>query len=118
VLGISSTFNPVDYIVGLIADAGMASTWHVAVLISAVKANKVLVRKAHNADFTLEYTVMTDGELTFFRWARLRDFIEINLALRRPEVRVFIAEGYLEQTDAAVILTEKGKEALRHEPAV
>jgi hypothetical protein len=61
---------------------------------------------------------MTETELTFFRWARLRDFSEMGLALRKPEVQEFIGEGYMERTETAVILTEKGKEALRHEPAV
>jgi hypothetical protein len=61
---------------------------------------------------------MTDRELTFFRWARLRDFSEMGLALRKPEVQEFISEGYMERTETAVILTQKGKEALTHEPAV
>jgi hypothetical protein len=58
------------------------------------------------------------GELTFFRWARLRDFSVMGLALRRPEVQEFIRDGYLEQTEAEVIVSAKGKEALLREPAV
>jgi hypothetical protein len=61
---------------------------------------------------------MTDHDLNFFRWARLRDFSEMGLALRRPELKEFISEGYMEQTEVAVVLTDKGKEALKHEPAV
>jgi hypothetical protein len=63
-------------------------------------------------------TVMTESELTFFRWARLRDFFEMGLALRNPELREFIREGYMERTETAVVLTQKGKDALKHEPAV
>ena len=61
---------------------------------------------------------MVDKELTFFRWARLRDFSEMGLALRGPDIRDFIDEGYMERTDTAVILTDKGRQALTHEPAV
>ena len=61
---------------------------------------------------------MVDKELTFFRWARLRDFSEMGLALRGPDIREFIDEGYMERTDSVVILTDKGKQALTHEPAV
>ena len=61
---------------------------------------------------------MVDNELTFFRWARLRDFSEMGLALRGPDIREFIDEGYMERTDTAVILTDKGRQALTHEPAV
>ena len=61
---------------------------------------------------------MADQELTFFRWARLRDFSEMGLALRGPDIREFIDEGYMERTDSAVILTDKGRKALTHEPAV
>jgi hypothetical protein len=61
---------------------------------------------------------MADQQLTFFRWARLRDFSEIGLALRGPELKEFINEGYMERTDGTVIVTDKGKEALTHEPAV
>ena len=61
---------------------------------------------------------MAEGELSFFRWARLRDFSEMGLALRRPDIKEYINEGYLEQTDTAVVLTEKGKQALTKEPAV
>jgi hypothetical protein len=61
---------------------------------------------------------MVDKELSFFRWARLRDFSEMGLALRGPDIREFIDEGYMERTGTAVILTDKGKQALTHEPAV
>jgi hypothetical protein len=61
---------------------------------------------------------MTNGELSFFRWARLRDFADTGLALRRPEVQEFIRDGYLEQAESVVMLSSKGKEALLHEPAV
>jgi hypothetical protein len=61
---------------------------------------------------------MTDRELTFFRWARLRDFSEMGLALRGSELQVFISEGYMERTETELLLTDKGKEALMHEPAV
>ena len=61
---------------------------------------------------------MADEELTFFRWARLRDFSEMGLALRVPDIKEFISDGYLERTETAVILTDKGKQALMHEPAV
>jgi hypothetical protein len=61
---------------------------------------------------------MADTELTFFRWARLRDFSEMGLALRGPDIREFIDEGYMERTDTTVFLTDKGRKALTHEPAV
>ena len=61
---------------------------------------------------------MAEQQLTFFRWARLRDFSEMGLALRGPDIKEYISEGYLERTESAVILTEKGKEALAHEPKV
>ena len=61
---------------------------------------------------------MTEPELTFFRWARLRDFSEMGLALRGPDIREFIDEGYMERTGSVVVLTDKGKQALTHEPAV
>jgi hypothetical protein len=61
---------------------------------------------------------MADKELSFFRWARLRDFSEMGLALRGPDIKEFISEGYMERTDTAVILTDKGKDALTHEPTV
>jgi predicted methyltransferase len=61
---------------------------------------------------------VAESELSFFRWARLRDFSEMGLALSRPHINEFIKEGYLERTETAVILTEKGKEALTKEPAV
>ena len=61
---------------------------------------------------------MADQELSFFRWARLRDFSEMGLALRGPDIKEFINEGYMERTDTVVTLTDKGKQALTHEPAV
>ena len=61
---------------------------------------------------------MADKALTFFRWARLRDFSEIGLALRGHDVKEYIDDGYMERTESAVILTEKVKEALLNEPAV
>jgi hypothetical protein len=61
---------------------------------------------------------MSEPQLTFFRWARLRDFSEMGLALRGPDIKEYISEGYLERTETAVILTDKGKEALTHEPTV
>jgi hypothetical protein len=61
---------------------------------------------------------MSDTTLTFYRWARLRDFYEMGLALRGPDINEFISEGYLERTETEVRVTDKGKEALRHEPAV
>jgi hypothetical protein len=61
---------------------------------------------------------MTDKALTFFRWARLRDFSEMGLALRGLDLKEYINEGYLERSEDAVILTDKGREALLHEPAV
>jgi hypothetical protein len=57
------------------------------------------------------------GELTFFRWARLRDFSDMGLALRRSEVEEFIRDGYLERTESEVIVSAQGKEALLREPA-
>jgi hypothetical protein len=61
---------------------------------------------------------MSEQQLTFFRWARLRDFSEMGLSLRGPDIKEYISEGYLERTDTAVILTEKGKQALTQEPKV
>lgn len=60
---------------------------------------------------------MTDQPLSFYRWVRLRDFVNEGLALRRPDVQEFIHEGYLERNDQKVIPTAKGLEALKHEPA-
>jgi hypothetical protein len=57
-------------------------------------------------------------ELTFFRWARLRDFSENGLALRGPDLNEYINEGYMERTETAIVLTAKGKDALLHEPRV
>ena len=61
---------------------------------------------------------MADQELTFFRWARLRDFSQMGLALRGPDIKDYINDGYLERTETTVILTDKGKQALTHEPTV
>ena len=60
---------------------------------------------------------MTD-ELTFSRWALLRDYIEIKVSLRREMIQSFIRDGYLTRTETAVELTDKGRDALKHEPAV
>jgi hypothetical protein len=61
---------------------------------------------------------MAEQELTFFRWARLRDFSEMGFALRGPDIREYINDGYMERTESSVILTDKGREALKHEPGV
>jgi hypothetical protein len=65
-----------------------------------------------------ENTPMADPELSFFRWARLRDFSEMGLALRGPDIKEYIREGYMERNATEVILTAKGNDALKHEPAV
>ena len=61
---------------------------------------------------------MATQELSFFRWARLRDFSEMGLSLRGPDIKDYINDGYMERTETNVVLTDKGKEALKHEPSV
>ena len=61
---------------------------------------------------------MTNLSLTFYRWARLRDFVNDGLALRRIDVLEFIHDGYLEHNDGTVTVTVKGRDALLHEPTV